>query len=311
MNTRPYSDLYGLVEALCGCTFAAQEAVRVKYFINRRAQKAYAESEFWPRFYVVGEERIVSEDGLLPYKQPGLNDIGTVLQIHANEPFKSRSAPQYGDFYAASGGIQITGYDPANRTTGPDYEITGSANTYFQQGQYYKFPNDDPNGDPTRFISNVDLSTTVPLGLIGYNTSNGLWAIYMIADLATIAFWEAGEVVATPDLVTTWVPSGNNSGSFTVTEFPIYSAFITYKAALSATYGDADGDTSDVPEEWFEYMAHGAYSDFLRSDQQQDRAALAEQEANEILMAQLEKIGRQNGSSVSTRVVTNQNTQRR
>ena len=85
--------------------------------------------------------------------------------------------------------------------------------------------------------------------------------------------------------------------------------YITYKAALSDSYGDADGETADVPAEWFDYIAHGTYADFLRNDQQQDRAALAEQEAETILVKQLEKIGRQNGSSVFTRVVSNANTQ--
>lgn len=128
MTTKPYSELFGLIEALCGCTFAAQEAVRVKYFINRRARIAYDESEFWPRFYKVGEERIVSEDGLLPLEQTGLDTIGTVLRIHASAPFKTRVAAEYGDFYEDSGGIQITGYTASEASSGADMIITGELN---------------------------------------------------------------------------------------------------------------------------------------------------------------------------------------
>lgn len=311
MNTRPYTALLELVEALCGATLADQERVRIRLFANRRAQRAYAATELWPRFLVVGEERIVSEGGLLPYEQAGRDDIGTVLRIHATRPFLVDPAREYGEFYASTSGIQITGYQPANRTTGPDYQITGSANTYFQEGQYYKFPNTDPDVDVTRFVSNADLSTTFPVGFIGFNTSIGLWSIYMVADLATIAVWTGVEAVATPDLVTTWTPASSNFGDFTVTEFPIYSAFITYKAALTATYGNNDGDTIGFPEEWFEYAAHGAYADFLRNEGQQEKALVAEAEATEILQEQLEKVSRQGGSRVATRVMNHANHQSR
>jgi hypothetical protein len=311
MNTRPYTDLLGLVEALCGATLAEQERVRIRYFVNRRAQRAYAATELWPRFLVVGEERIVSEGGLLPYEQPTLADIGTVLRIHATRPFLADPAREYGEFYASTAGIQITGYDAASRSTGPDYQVTGSSNTYFQEGQYYKFPNDDPSVDITRFVSNEDLTETFPAGVIGFNDSNGLWSITMVSDLANIFTWIAGEVVATPDLVTTWTPAGSYFGDFAVTEFPIYSAFITYKAALTATYGSNAGDTTEFPEEWFEYAAHGAYSDFLRNEGQQEKALVAEAEATEILQEQLEKVSRQGGARVATRVMNHANHQSR
>jgi hypothetical protein len=208
MNTRPYTDLLGLVEALCGATLAEQERVRIRYFVNRRAQRAYAATELWPRFLVVGEERVVSEAGLLPYEQPALADIGTVLRIHATRPFLSDPAREYGEFYASTAGIQITGYQPAQVES-------------------------------------------------------------------------------------------------------LYSAFITYKAALAATYGSNDGDTTDVPEEWFEYAAHGAYADFLRNEGQQEKALVAEAEATEILQEQLEKVSRQGGARVATRVMNHANHQSR
>lgn len=308
MTTKPYSELYGLIEALCGCTFAAQEAVRVKYFINRRARIAYDESEFWPRFYRVGEERIVSEDGLLPYTQTGLDEIGTVLRIHASEPFKTTFSAEYGDFYADSTGIQITGYTAKERTDGPDYTVEGDTVPTIIAGRYYKYtPTSD--SDTTRFVSNSDLSFTAPVGGIGYDESTGLWGFLISPSTGAFSVWTADQVVATPDLVTSWTAGSTNSGTFTITEFPVYSAYITYKAAHSDTYGDADGETADVPAEWFDYIAHGTYADFLRNDQQQDRAALAEQEAETLLMKQLEKIGRQNGSSVFTRLISNANTQ--
>jgi len=56
------------------------------------------------------------------------------------------------------------------------------------------------------------------------------------------------------------------------------SAFVTYKKKWEDTYGDgSSGTTVDVPDEWFEYLAHGTYADFLRSDGQQEKDKLTDE----------------------------------
>ena len=66
------------------------------------------------------------------------------------------------------------------------------------------------------------------------------------------------------------------------------SAFVTYKKKWEDTYGDgSSGTTVDVPDEWFEYLAHGTYADFLRSDGQQEKAIVADQEARDKLTDEL------------------------
>ena len=58
------------------------------------------------------------------------------------------------------------------------------------------------------------------------------------------------------------------------------SAWVTYKRQLTDFYGDASSGTNvNVPDEWFEYLAHGVYADYMRSEGQQEKAALADQEA--------------------------------
>lgn len=322
MTTKPYSELYGLVEALCGCTFATQEATRVKYFINRRARIAYDESEFWPRFYRVGEERIVSEDGLLPYAQTGLDEIGTVLRIHASEPFKTTVAAEYGDFYADSTGIQITGYTAKEISSYDGVNqilVSGAGTNPDVDGLVLYYAGLDTNG--------YDFWSSD--GELSYNSGYWYYLTYLYGGLeiwnltwnfpgldpltrgwADSTRSDPGYVSPSDPLdIALWTDLAVGDSTLTISRNTVYSAYITYKAALTDTYGDADGETADVPAEWFDYIAHGAYSDFMRNDQQQDRAALAEQEAETILIKQLEKIGRQNGSSVYTRVISNANTQ--
>lgn len=203
-QTRPYSDLVELVESLAGSDdLSASELLRIKAFANRRARKAYRASDYWPRFFKVGEERTISANGLIPLTQSGLSTIDTVLRVHERQPLVDYPSGEY-EFRVDSSGIQVLNY---------------VANT------------------------------------------------------------------ATPT-----------------------SAFVTYKAALSSTYGDGTGETTDVPEEWFEYMAQGAYADWLRSEGQTEKAALEEVIAADQLQDQLIKISNQGGFHLLTRRTTYNNT---
>ena len=66
--------------------------------------------------------------------------------------------------------------------------------------------------------------------------------------------------------------------------------YITYKKQLSANpISDIEGSESEVPEEFFYYIAHAAYADFLRMDGQHDKAVLEEQTAQIYLANELEK----------------------
>jgi hypothetical protein len=91
------------------------------------------------------------------------------------------------------------------------------------------------------------------------------------------------------------------------------SVYVTYRAQLRDTYGDGtSGTVTTIPEEWFQYIAHGTYADFLRMDGQQDKAALADQEARDILEDELMKISNSRVMDlVAMRTLTNANMQAR
>ena len=90
------------------------------------------------------------------------------------------------------------------------------------------------------------------------------------------------------------------------------TAFVTYKAQFSDTYGDGSGETSTIPAEWFQYLAHGTYADYLRAEGQQEKAALADQEAEALLTEELIRLDENHTSGfVSNRIRTNANMQLR
>ena len=89
-------------------------------------------------------------------------------------------------------------------------------------------------------------------------------------------------------------------------------AFVTYKSQLTDTYGDGAGETSAIPAEWYQYLAHGTYADYLRAEGQQEKAALADQEAELLLQDELIRIDEQHTlQMVANRIFTNANMQNR
>lgn len=83
------------------------------------------------------------------------------------------------------------------------------------------------------------------------------------------------------------------------------SAWVTYKRQWTDSYGDgSSGTVVNVPDEWFEYLAHGTYADYLRSEGQQEKAALADQEAMQKLTDELMRVDEQTNGIAARRFNT-------
>lgn len=89
-------------------------------------------------------------------------------------------------------------------------------------------------------------------------------------------------------------------------------AYVTYKRQFTDTFGDASGESTAIPAEWFQYMAHGTYADYLRAEGQQEKAVMADQEADMLLQEEMIRIDEQHTlQMVANRVFTNANMQMR
>ena len=79
------------------------------------------------------------------------------------------------------------------------------------------------------------------------------------------------------------------------------SVFVNYQKELP-TFTEA---STDIPYEFFFYLAHAAYADFLRMDGQHDKAMTEEQVASTYLALELEKIDmRSNNNTINKRFST-------
>lgn len=82
------------------------------------------------------------------------------------------------------------------------------------------------------------------------------------------------------------------------------SVFVTYRKDLesvvsdggsytSGSFGDESGDNPNIPYQFFEYCAFGAYADFLRGDGQTEKAQVEDQNAELILVSEIDKVRNQ------------------
>jgi hypothetical protein len=92
------------------------------------------------------------------------------------------------------------------------------------------------------------------------------------------------------------------------------SAFVTYKKEFTpfSVSSDYQTSTAEVPAEFFHFIAHTAYADFLRMDGQTDKALIEEQAGGNYLALELEKVDiKMNNNTVNKRFSTHGNRQAR
>jgi hypothetical protein len=98
----------------------------------------------------------------------------------------------------------------------------------------------------------------------------------------------------------------DSSGAKLITSANPSTAFVTYKKVLTDVYGETTGLQKDVPSEWFDYIAHGVYADYLRAEGQQEKSIAADQEAALILEDELIQVDQQGaGMTFGSRFLAN------
>lgn len=65
------------------------------------------------------------------------------------------------------------------------------------------------------------------------------------------------------------------------------SAYVTYRKAWNGPY---TAISTNIPDEWENYIAHGAYADWLRADGKNDVASLEDKNAEEFLQQEMSEV---------------------
>ena len=278
MTNRTYTDLFSLIRSLCGVSnFTSNEQTSILNFVNRRIRQAYGSSQVWPR-YIIGAQA-----------RPAVN--GVIARTFTPSSKSITSASRSGTTVTAVCSTAVDFVD------GMYVTVAGLSGTV------------TPNG--TFQVTGVD-TTTAANDTFTYELTTGTGSETYTGSGTVIA-------VAIPDIESfNRIWANNPLNIVSANEYEFYVDFDG--AHVINNYSSLDGfwvgfikasgvpftvNSTDIPDEYFQYVAHAAYADFLRMDGQIEKAMAEEQVAQQYLVIELEKAETQrNNNSLYRRIST-------
>ena len=320
MQTRTYGELFKVASALIGTggQLATGEQDQLRHFINRRFQQAFDESPVWPRYLVSSEKRNIISYVLSGatgnvsgangnYRFIGLNDgdIGTAgTKVYED----SNPAAPVNLIYKNSSNAWIVTYD-AGFSINADgtIDITSAGTTQFTEADSIK--KDRVEDVETWTPSQTSEALLVAAkNLIPYAETNKT----TIGDFNRIHRKKAFQNNSSMEY--DFFVDFDGANILNIANSTDNSAFVSYKKQFTPytiTSGYYDSSL-EVPAEFFNYIAHSVYADFLRVQNRQEQALAEEQVAQTYLALELEKIDiRSNNNTINKRFSTYVNRQAR
>jgi len=326
MQTRTYGDLFKLIQSLAGVgSFAPTEADDVANLINRRFLQAFNESPIWPRYFVSSEKRDIlaltlsgatastSTSVNQNYKLLGANTTGglSVYQgagitaadgtVSATDTIIYNTGTAWRVDTAASAAPQTSGTFTV--TAGVQQFIEADTNKKDNITDVVTFTGRDSSTD-SLLVEGKNLIPYTQTGKTNIGSFNRIFRKQAFLNQSAIEYEFFVDFTGANVLN---IASTNDN-----------SAFVSYKKEFTpftvtgTAVSDFTGSTVEVPAEFFAYIAHATYADFLRMDGQTDKAFAEENTASVSLALELEKIDIiSNNNTVNKRFSTYVNRQSR
>ena len=312
MQTRTYGDLFSLISNMIGAVeLAADEQTQVKNFINRRFQEAFDTSPVWPRYVVSSEERQIIA--------LTLSGATSSTSTSVNQNYKLLGSNTTGGTNVYQG---VTTNTVIIYNTGSAWRVDTSASaaeqadgTYTVSAGTQQFIEADTNKkDNVEDVetwtprSGSDVLSVVAKQLIPYAETNK----NTIGDFNRIHRKKA--FLNNSAIEYDFFADADGANILNIISTTDNTAFVTYKkqfTPLSVTT-DFYNSTAEVPAEFFNYIAHTVYADFLRVQNKQEEAIAEENVGAKYLAQELEKVDlRMNNSTINKRFSTYVNRQSR
>lgn len=307
MQNRTYGDLYKLIQSLCGVLkFAPQEEDDIANFINRRLTTAYNASQAWPRYLVIGEERRVSS-----FTASGVQDSGYNSFFNGSYYFYGNDSdgnPVYLEMNKTLGGTQNT--QAFKKNVAGKWVCSGG-----------NFTKDIETGVVT-YNAFVTLAAQRDTDIEYNNVWEVLWdnisstELLLLTQDQVVPFNDIRDVYSSTDPAVSLDTIGEFLKIYktkpmfnkSAVEYDFYvdengahilnitpsaeKIYVTYKKALNlfTTSSNYANSSESVPAEFFPYLAHGVYSDFLTMDGQTSKAVVESERAEQLLKLELEKV---------------------
>ncbi len=306
MQTRQYKDLFKLISALVGTggQLATGEQDQLRHFINRRFQEAFDESPVWPRYLVSSEERQIialtlsgatsstSTSVNQDYKLLGANTTGGTNVYHGittNTVIIYNTGSAWRVDTSASAAEQASG----------TYTVSAGTQQFIEADTNKK--NNVKDVETWTPRSGSDVLSVVAKQLIPYAETNKT----TIGDFNRIHRKKA--FLNNSAIEYEFFVDFDGANILNVISTTDNTAFVSYKKqftpfTLTSGYYDS---SAEVPAEFFNFIAHAAYADFLRVQNKQEEAIAEETLAKTYLALELEKIDiRSNNSTINKRFST-------
>ena len=312
MQEKSYTDLLALIQSLIGAgELTTDEQAKILNFVNRRAFEAYNTSPSWSRYIVSSEARDLNSYTLTGataststsvnqnYVLLGTND-GDLGESGTNiyQGVTTSSVIIYKN--ASSQWIVATGATVAIQSDGR-YRVTVAGTTQFTEADTLKKSLLEdvevftPRGGSD--VLNVDPKNLIPYAETGLNTIGEFIRLHRKRAFLNNSSIEYDFFV-----------DSTGANILNITSNSDNKAFVTYKTQMT----EFTETSVDIPLEFFYFLAHAAFADFLRLESKYQDARTEEAIAQTYLAQELEKIDlRSNNNSLNHKFSTYVNRQSR
>ena len=339
MQTRTYGELIDLIQSLIGAgTMLGDEYLKVANFIDRRLAEAYNASPSWARYIVKSEERrvyVLNVSGITgsfnhvddPYFIYG-QDANGFNVYREEDTHNEQGTPSYDIFYYNNSTNKwILAYVAAT-------DLTKDASTGVVTVT-----------NPTTISTGDTLNASSPIDVETWTNEAGVNGTLSIKGESLMTYTQTGKTAVGEFIRIHRKKAFLNDSAIeydffldveganilNVVDTNVSSAFATYKSRLDLLLDDltlsSPVDSTDfvgsagnapanraltVPLEFFYFVAHAAYADFIRLEGKRDEAQVEEAVAQNYLAIELEKIDvRNNNNSINHKFSTYVNRQSR
>jgi hypothetical protein len=316
MQTRTYGDLFKLIQSLAGVgSFAPTEADDVANLINRRFLQAFNESPIWPRYFVSSEKRDIlaltlsgatsstSTSVNQNYKLLGANTTGglSVYQgVTTNTVIIYNTGTAWRVDTAASAAEQTDGTFTVSAGTQQFIEADTNKKDNITDVETFT----PRAGGDSLLVEGKNLIPYTQTGKTNIGSFNRIFRKQAFLNQSALEY--------------EFFVDFTGANILNISSTTDNTAFVSYKKEFSpftvtgSTVADFTSSTVEVPAEFFAYLAHATYADFLRMDGQTDKAFAEENTASVALALELEKIDIiSNNNTVNKRFSTYVNRQSR
>jgi len=340
MQTRTYKDLFRLITSMIGTggelPGSGTEDTQVADFINRRFQQAFDQSPVWPRYVVVSEPRELIALTITGASGTGSTDVnGNYILLGSQKSGGSGHAKTGSLIYCrntrsddGSGGVISPVALIYEKPDGSWNITTGSGDVTYSADSNF----DVRNPGTIRYTEYDSVAKSFPYEVETWAVSNGADVYPNIVQKQSIPYSGGsarGESTTIGDFQRIHRKKAFINNSSTEYDFSVdfeganilntvtsdeKIAYVTYKQQFTpfTVTSDYYNSVVEVPGEFFNYIAHAVYADFLRVQNRQQEAIAEEQVAQTYLALELEKIDiRSNNNTVNKRFSTYVNRQSR